>query len=140
MISIYLSLLKTHIRMRNSHDVQSREVHEQPKAMGDFTGQQFLCIFLSSRPFGEQQLHNRLWRQRARAHWIYTLWRAVGGQAGYRQVQGFDKLQIYRQGMDTETGLMYYGKRYFDAKTSRFISSDPILELYFLTSNYITSY
>ncbi len=32
--------------------------------------------------------------------------------------------------MDNETGLYYYGARYYDAKTSRWISTDPILESY----------
>lgn len=32
--------------------------------------------------------------------------------------------------MDAETGLYYYGARYYDARTSRWISTDPILEQY----------
>jgi len=32
--------------------------------------------------------------------------------------------------MDNETGLYYYGARYYDARTSRWISTDPILESY----------
>jgi len=32
--------------------------------------------------------------------------------------------------MDAETGLYYYGARYYDARTSRWISTDPILESY----------
>ncbi len=31
---------------------------------------------------------------------------------------------------DAETGLYYYGARYYDARTSRWISTDPILEEY----------
>ena len=31
---------------------------------------------------------------------------------------------------DAETGLYYYGARYYDARTSRWISTDPILESY----------
>ena len=37
--------------------------------------------------------------------------------------------------MDAETGLYYYGARYYDARTSRWISTDPILEEYFPTGD-----
>jgi len=36
---------------------------------------------------------------------------------------------------DAETGLYYYGARYYDARTSRWISTDPILEKYLPTGN-----
>ncbi len=31
---------------------------------------------------------------------------------------------------DAETGLYYYGARYYDAKLCKWISADPILEMY----------
>jgi RHS repeat-associated protein len=37
--------------------------------------------------------------------------------------------------LDTETGLYYFGARYYDAKISRWISTDPALEKYFPKPN-----
>ncbi|MBA7616855.1 hypothetical protein ES703_24155 [subsurface metagenome] len=37
--------------------------------------------------------------------------------------------------LDTETGLYYFGARYLDPQTSRWISPDPLLEKYLLTTD-----
>ncbi|HPK57554.1 MAG TPA: RHS repeat-associated core domain-containing protein [Spirochaetota bacterium] len=54
------------------------------------------------------------------------------GETLYDEAATVDKTEFRFTGkeMDAETGLYYYGARYYDARTSRWISPDPILESY----------
>jgi len=54
------------------------------------------------------------------------------GETLYDEAATVDKTEFRftSKEMDAETGLYYYGARYYDARTSRWISTDPILESY----------
>jgi len=59
------------------------------------------------------------------------------GETLYDEAATVDKTEFRftSKEQDAETGLYYYGARYYDARTSRWISTDPILEKYLPTGN-----
>ncbi len=59
------------------------------------------------------------------------------GETLYDEAATVDKTEFRftSKEMDAETGLYYYGARYYDAKLCKWISTDPILEEYFPTGD-----
>jgi len=59
------------------------------------------------------------------------------GETLYDEAATVDKTEFRftSKEMDAETGLYYYGARYYDAKLCKWISADPILESYLPTGN-----
>src|SRR3569832_245188 len=73
------------------------------------------------------RLCDRCERQGVRAPGILPVRRDLGRG---KQQYAADAVSVHRQGADEETGLYYFGARYYDPRTSVWQSADPILGKY----------